>query len=500
MTTSPPPTLPPGAPYSRHDIIGGSLYQYPSTAARHAPVASTITLQRALSPNPAPSHHSDHVLRFTNCRVVRGHKLVAEDVWVSRGQVVDPARRFWDASQMNEFAADQTVDCRGRILAPGYIDIQINGALGFDFTLPSAAGWGEKAEMKETDGLENGGAAAAYDPAVIKAGLDMVARALLRHGVTAFCPTVITSSPATYAALLPHYPQRKGSPALGAHVLGLHCEGPFITKKGAHTEHLMRTGEVEERCLVEMYGEENMPRVSIITTAPEISGMLAALDYTKRRFPHVVLSSGHSSASFDAAYAATQHGVTLLTHLFNAMVPFTHRDPGIIGLIGSNDAALLSSLRYSIITDDIHTHAASVKIAYNSHPAGIVVITDAMAAMGLPSGEHTHIGKQAVTVVDGPGGRRRAVVRGTEVLAGSIATMDQCVREMRRATGCGVVEAVEAGSLHPAQVLGLDRKGRLDVGCDADILLLDDDLTLQGVWIGGEKAWVADGAVTIKEE
>ena len=227
--------------------------------------------------------------------------------------------------------------------------------------------------------------------------------------------------------------------------------------------------------------------------------MMDALELVHKRYPHIVLSAGHSSATFNEAYSATQHGVTLLTHLFNAMVPFTHRDPGIVGLIGTNDKRLLSSLHYSLITDDIHTHSASVRIAYQCHPAGCVVITDAMAAMGLPPSDAYHIGQQAVDVRVDEAGRRRAVLRGSDVLAGSVATMDECVREMWKATGCSLVEALESGSLHAAEVLGETRKGRLDVDCDADVLLVDDELNVLGVWIGGSMAWAKEGAVTIKE-
>jgi N-acetylglucosamine-6-phosphate deacetylase len=122
-----------------------------------------------------------------------------------------------------------------------------------------------------------------------------------------------------------------------------------------------------------------------------------------------------------------------------------------------------------------------------------------MAAMGLPVSSHCHIGEQQVEVREEEGGkRRRAVVRGTDVLAGSVATMDQCVREMMRATGCGLVEAVEAGSLHAADVLGETGKGRLDVGCDADLILIDDEMHVLGVWIGGQQAWVKEDVVTMK--
>ena len=494
--------LPRGAPYSRLNI-GINPFLYASSTPNHAttptstattatPHSTTITLPpRSPQPlSPLSSPPSAHVLRFTNCRLCRSGRLVSEDLWVTRGRIVDPAKRFWEAQKLHEFAADISIDCHGGILTAGFIDIQINGAFGFDFTAPSAVG--EEGDSR-VDSSE-----LSFEPDVIAAGLRKVAKGLLRHGVTSFLPTVITSSPDTYERLLPYYKARHGSPALGANVLGVHCEGPFITRQGAHTQSLMRTGKASEDCLEAMYGKANLRHVRIITAAPEIEGMMPALAYIHRHYPHIILSAGHSSASFDAAYAATQHGVTLLTHLFNAMVPFTHRDPGIVGLVGTNDKRLLESLHYSLITDDIHTHSASVRIAYQCHPAGCIVITDAMAAMGLPPSSAYHIGQQAVDVrVEN--GKKRAVLRGSDVLAGSVATMDECVREMWKASGCSLVEALESGSLHAAEVLGERRKGRLDVDCDADVALVDDELNVLGVWIGGEMAWVRDGAVTIKE-
>ena len=487
--------LPRGAPYSRL-TVGINPFLYASSTPNHT--TSTVLHPPPRSPqppaSPLSSPPSSPVLRFTNCRLCRSGRLIAgEDLWVTRGRVVDPAKRFWEAQQLNEFAADVTIDCHGAILTAGFIDIQINGAFGFDFTAPEPT-----AAVRE---FNNSGSKreVSLEPDVIAAGLDLVSVGLLRHGVTSFLPTVITSSHDTYTRLLPHYKARRGSPTRGANVLGVHCEGPFITRQGAHTQSLMRTDSASEECLEAMYGQSNMQHIRVITAAPEIEGMLAALDYVHRLYPHIVLSAGHSSASFDAAYRSTQHGVTLLTHLFNAMVPFTHRDPGIVGLIGTNDKRLLQSLHYSLITDDIHTHAASVRIAYQCHPSGCVVITDAMAAMGLPPSSEYHIGQQAVDVRVDAAGKRRALVRGGDVLAGSVATMDECVREMWKATGCSLVEALESGSLHAAEVLGERRKGRLDVDCDADVLLVDDELNVRGVWIGGEMAWVTHGAVTIKE-
>lgn len=162
------------------------------------------------------------------------------------------------------------------------------------------------------------------------------------------------------------------------------------------------------------------------------------------------------------------------------MEQFHHRDPGLIGLLGTSPE---TQPYYSLIVDNIHSHPASVKMAYRSHPTGAVLITDAIEAMGLPPG-HYKLGTMHVDITD------RAYISGTETLAGAIAPMDSLVRNFWKATGCSVVEALEAASLHPAEVLGItDRKGTLRVGGDADFVLLDDNLNVQATYIAGKQAY-----------
>ena len=157
----------------------------------------------------------------------------------------------------------------------------------------------------------------------------------------------------------------------------------------------------------------------------------------------------------------------MITHLFNAMSSFHHRDPGLVGLLGSLDKRTY----YSVIADGIHCHPASINMASKTHPDGLILVTDAMCAMGLPPGQH-QLGTLAIDVQED-----KAVVAGTDTLAGSVVSMITCVKNLIKFTQCPVVEALQAASLHPARLLGIsDRKGTLIVGADADFVLLNDEV------------------------
>lgn len=169
------------------------------------------------------------------------------------------------------------------------------------------------------------------------------------------------------------------------------------------------------------------------------------------------------------------------------MSPFHHRDPGIVGLLGTTR---FKRPYYGLICDGIHADKNSVKIAYDSHPGGAVLVTDAMAAMGLSHGKY-NLGSMEVEV--GDFGVR---IVGTDTIAGryyirsfgfSVISMPDCIANFRRFTGCSIVQAIEAATLHPAKSLGLNNKGSLEPGCDADFLFLDDDLNVKETFISGTK-------------
>nr|XP_020443581.1 N-acetylglucosamine-6-phosphate deacetylase [Monopterus albus] len=391
------------------------------------------------------------ITQFINCRILKDHKLQREDLWVREGRILDPEKLFFD----EQGYADKRVDCEGSIIAPGFIDVQINGGYGIDFSQASDD---------------------------ISSGVSFVARKILEHGVTSFCPTLVTSPPAVYHKVLPQVKVQNGGHH-GAGVLGFHLEGPFISakKKGAHLEQYLRTfqsGGIED--LMEAYG--SLDNVAMVTLAPELaSSQLVVRELCQRG---ITVSLGHSVGNLSQAEEAVQSGASFITHLFNAMLPFHHRDPGIVGLLTSDQVPAGRTVYYGMIADGIHTNPAALRIAHRAHPSGLVLVTDAITAMGLPPGRHT-LGQQVIEIQG-----LHAYVAGTKTLSGSIATMDMCVRHFKQASGCSVEEALEAASLHPAQLLGIGhKKGTLDYGSDADLVLLSDALNVKATYISGEEVW-----------
>ncbi|XP_056466495.1 N-acetylglucosamine-6-phosphate deacetylase [Gadus macrocephalus] len=392
------------------------------------------------------------ITQFINCRILKEHTLQREDLWVRDGRILDPEKLFFD----EQGYADRQLDCGGAILAPGFIDVQLNGGYGVDFSTPSE------------------------DPG---AGVAFVAKKILEHGVTSFCPTLVTSPPSVYHKVLPEVKVQSGG-VHGAGVLGVHLEGPFISleKKGAHPEQFLRTfgGSGGVNPLLEVYG--GLDNVSMVTLAPELAGSQSVVEELSQR--GVTVSLGHSVANLSQAEEAVQQGASFITHLFNAMLPFHHRDPGIVGLLTSDRIPAGRSVFYGMIADGIHTNPAALRIAHRAHPAGLVLVTDAIMAMGLPPGRHT-LGQQVIEIQG-----LHAYVAGTTTLSGSIATMDMCVRHFQQASGCSVPEALEAASLHPAQLLGIShQKGSLEYGCDADLVLMDDQMVLEATYISGVEVW-----------
>lgn len=371
------------------------------------------------------------VVRYFNGRVLRGHQLVQEDLWVANGKVIPPKQ-----------TPDEKIDVQGLIIAPGYIDLQINGAFGIDFSLQP-----EK--------------------------INDVAKLLPRYGVTAFLPTIISSSHERYQHIFSHLRERTTMPQSAAN-LGLHLEGPFFNPKfcGAHDLCYLRA--FEEESIEDFFSD--MEFVKIITLAPEIKGASKLIEQLRKK--NIVVSVGHSNATYEEMDEAMKKGAGLVTHLFNAMTPFHHRDPGIIGAVLTNP-----NMHYSVIADGHHLHPATLRLAWRSHPEGLVLVTDAIEALGLPPGNY-RLGTKEIEVKN-----EKAYVAGTNVLAGSVLSMDAAVRNFRICTGCSIPQALEAASYKAAQVLGIQTKGTLEEGADADFLFLDDDLYIHACFIAGQLAW-----------
>ncbi|KAK0159848.1 hypothetical protein PV327_010915 [Microctonus hyperodae] len=180
----------------------------------------------------------EDLLQFYNCKILRAGKLNKEDLWVRNGIIIDPEKVFYD----EKIHATVRIDCQNAIISPGYIDLQINGGFGIDFS---------------------------HDVDNVEEGLNKVSKELLAHGVTSFCPTLVTSSAENYHKILPRIKRSRGG-THGAAVLGVHVEGPFIStnKKGAHQEFYIKKFKNGFQSLLEIYG--NLENISYITLAPEI--------------------------------------------------------------------------------------------------------------------------------------------------------------------------------------------------------------------------------------
>ncbi|XP_017760179.1 PREDICTED: N-acetylglucosamine-6-phosphate deacetylase [Eufriesea mexicana] len=406
------------------------------------------------------SRENEQILKqFYNCSILRDGQILNEDLWIRNGKIVDPEKIFYD----EKIKPNIKIDCNGALISPGYIDLQINGGFGIDFT----------------HNINNA-----------QLGINKVAKNLLQFGVTSFCPTLVTSPSETYHKILSNIMKKKGG-IHGATVLGIHLEGPFIspTKKGAHPEIHIKQFEKASllniliqifngfESLTDIYGR--LENVCLITLAPELPNAQSVIVELCKR--NIKVSLGHSIANLGEGEEAIKSGASFITHLFNAMLPFHHRDPGLVGLLTSDQTSYGKIIHYGIIADGIHTHPAALRIAHRTHPEGLVLVTDALSALGLEEGVH-QLGQLKIEMHSGS-----AYIAGTDTLCGSTAEMSKCVRNFKEVTGCSIVEALEAATLHPARTLGIEKtKGVLNYGADADMVMLDKNLELLSTWISGE--------------
>jgi N-acetylglucosamine-6-phosphate deacetylase len=369
---------------------------------------------------------------------LRGRLVLDEQVVAGRLTIEDGWIRAVDPDPDDDAAA------RGPIYVPGFIDVHVHGWGGHDATGDAAA-------------------------------LSGMARALLRRGVTSFLPT----APTLPLDELPRFADRvrawtPDAPGDGAQPLGFNLEGPFLApaRKGAHEASLLR----EPAGMDPAFLEPLLDGLRIMTVAPELPGALELI--ARLAAGGVAASLGPSQATLEQARAGYAAGARTTTHLFNAMTGVDHRAPGLAVAALADDTAYVE-----LIADGIHVHPALWPLITRSKPADrLVLISDALPIAGAASGRG-RIGALEVEVQDG-----RAVVAGTQTLAGSIIALDSAVRNV--AAGQGLPAAVRAAAGNPATLLGADDRGRLIAGRRAHIVELDDELRVRRVargqgWIEG---------------
>lgn len=330
------------------------------------------------------------------------------------------------------------LDATGLTVVPGFIDLQINGAFGWDFTQNPESIWDVGARLPES-------------------------------GVTAFCPTIITSPEGSIEAAqaaMDHRPEGYS----GAEPIGLHIEGPFLSpdKRGTHPLNLLRQpGDI-------MYTQDH---VAIVTCAPELPGALDLIaDLASRG---IVVSLGHSMASGHETLEALDIGATLGTHLLNAMPPITAREPGMAGVLLADPRAF-----FGVIADGHHLDPATLRFAWNAAPGRLCIVTDAISAMGQPDGWY-RIGSVDIEM-------RNQVVRNADgTLAGAAVTMDRELAILMEATGASLSEAIPAVTFNPSEAVGAWDRGRLRRGTRGDVTLLDGSEVAATV-VGGAVAYLRD--------
>ena len=382
-------------------------------------------------------------------RIITPGGVVDGEVVVRDGRIVSVSAGPGSGATPGSVAASGgVVELGDRWLAPGFIDTHVHGGAGAQFN---------------TVDVDEVGAAARFH-----AG----------HGTTALLATLLPAPVDELVASLGAIGSAAGTPAAPT-ILGVHLEGPFLSpaRPGAldPSRFLAPDPGVLRRLLAAAPGT-----VRMMTLAPELPGALELI--AALRAADAIASLGHSDASFAQATEALDAGAASVTHLFNAMRPFHHRDPGLLG--AALDARMCSA---ELIADGIHVDPVALRLAFRARgAAGLRLITDAIAAAGMPDGNH-RLGARQVTVV---GGEARLGPEPGAALAGSILTMDAAVAGAVRFLGLDVPEAVALASSMPAHVLGVDdRKGAIAPGQDADLVVLDDDLRARGTIAAGD--WIS---------
>lgn len=337
----------------------------------------------------------------------------------------------------------RVVDFGDAVIAPGLVDIHNHGGAGHD--------------VMEAD----------------SEALPAIERLLLAHGVTAYLPTTVTAPLAKTLEALERLADaiEAGGKAGRAQAVGIHIEGPFLShaRRGVHPPKDLLPPTVET---FEKLWEAARGQIRLMTIAPELDGATEVIKEAVRR--GVTVSIGHSDADMKTARAAVDAGARHATHTFNAMRPFTHRDPGIIGEVLTD-----SRVTADIIADGVHTDPSVVRLFLRAKgPEGAVLITDSTAATGMPDG-HYKMGAFEFEVKDG-----KCMANG--VLAGSVLTLDRAVRNVMQFAEWDLQRALRPASMNPARVVGLDGRGVVKAGAIADLVVLSPQGEVRTAIVGGQ--------------
>lgn len=373
--------------------------------------------------------------------MVDGHTI---NRWVrlADGKITDLGR-----NEPDELPGEQVIDAGGMRLLPGFVDVHVHGAVNYDTMDASPE------------------------------SLAAMARFYAAHGVTSFLATTWTDSHDNITRALENAKACLGPIEGGATLRGVHLEGPYLNpeKSGAqNTSHIRRA--THEEALPWL----NLDVIRLVSVAPEYEENHWFIRECAER--NVTVSAAHTGATYEDIVAAVNMGLTHSTHTFNAMTGIHHRKPGVAGAV-----LTLPEINCELIADNIHVHPAIMRLIWNvKNFTGVILITDAVRAAGMPDGEYP-VDERTVYVKDGVA----QLEDGT--LAGSTLTMDRGLRNFIAATRRPLEEVYEATSLNPAEAVGLDDvTGSIAVGKDADLVLLDDELNVCWTMAQGRMVYEAE--------
>lgn len=372
-----------------------------------------------------------------NCNIIYLDKIEKGSVLIENGKIKEI-----NPSNVND---TEVIDAEGLYLSPGFIDVHIHGAGGCD----------------TMDGTVE--------------SINTIAKTIVEHGTTSFTPTTMTVAAEDIRKSMKVIKKLKEEGTEGANVLGAHLEGPFISPKaiGAQNPNFLLAPSVKNyNKIVGDYGDA----VVSITMAPEVEGAKELIKYLSDN--GVTVSMGHTKATYDEAIEGIKCGACHSTHLYNAMTPFTHREPGVVGATFDTD------ITTETISDGIHISYPALRTAYKQKGTDkVLLVSDAMEACGMPDGQYS-LGGQDVIVKNGAA----RLLDGT--LAGSVLTLDKAVKNIYSNSNYPLNEVVRMATYNGAKHCHVeDHKGLIKEGYDADLILFNEDIEIQKVFVKGKKVY-----------
>jgi N-acetylglucosamine-6-phosphate deacetylase len=369
-----------------------------------------------------------------NCKIIYPSGIEEGSVLVRNGKIeeINPPK----------LPPDEVLDANGLYLSPGFIDIHIHGAGGYDTMEGSYK------------------------------ALNEISKAIASHGTTAFLPTTMTCASSEILEAVHAINHARAQGTEGAQILGVHLEGPFISPAmiGAQNPQYIEAPSIDTfKNLVGDY----MGSIKTVTLAPETQGALELIQFLHAQ--GITVSIGHSKATYKEAMAGIKAGASHSTHLFNAMTGLHHRDGGVVG------AVFDSPITTEAICDGVHVDYPVLRIALKQKSTDrMLLISDAMMACCMPNGRYV-LGGQDVIAQDG------AARLENGALAGSVLTLDQAIKNIYEHTDYELFEIIKMAALNPAKHCGVaDKKGQIAEGYDADLVLFDENITIHKVFIGGK--------------